>query len=124
MGRVVVHVGDVGAGQIVKTANNLVAFATAGVVLEAAALAGRAGIDEQRLIEALGVGSARSWVIENWRFLRHEWRASQPGGAAAVEAIVAKDLELAGDAAGEVGVAAPFAALAAQVVPEVLARRG
>jgi 3-hydroxyisobutyrate dehydrogenase len=121
MGGAVIHVGDVGAGQVVKLANNLIAFATAGVVNEAVAVARAAGVDEQRLLEALGHGSARSWVVENWPFLRREWVASQPGGAAAVQAIVAKDLGLAVAAADAFAVDAPLAALAADRVPAVLA---
>ena len=120
MGRAVLHVGDAGAGQVVKIANNLVAFSTAGVVHEATELARRAGVDESRVIEALAGGSGRSWVVENWSFLRHEWIDSQPGGAAAVRDIVAKDLSLATGAAAEVGMQAPFATLAASVVPDTL----
>jgi 3-hydroxyisobutyrate dehydrogenase-like beta-hydroxyacid dehydrogenase len=120
MGRTIRHVGDVGAGQVVKIANNLVAFTTAGVVEEAVALARAAGVGEATLLEALACGSARSWVVENFPFLRREWQDSQPGGAAAVRDIVAKDLELATGVADEAGVAAPFAALAAEHVPKTL----
>jgi 3-hydroxyisobutyrate dehydrogenase-like beta-hydroxyacid dehydrogenase len=121
MGRVVVHVGDVGAGQAVKVANNLVAFGTAGLVHEAIEIARRAGVDERNVIEALAVGSARSWVVEHWSFLRREWIDSQPGGAAAVMEIVSKDLSLATAAASEAGIRAPFAELAERVVPAALA---
>lgn len=123
MGRVVMQVGDdVGAGQVVKIANNLMAFASAGLVHEVTEFARRADVDEERLLEALSHGSARSWVIENWPFLSREWSASQPGGAAAVRAIVQKDLDLAATTAQEVGVEAPFTALAAGTVPAVLGR--
>lgn len=120
MGHAVVHVGDVGAGQTVKIANNLAAFAGAGVVNDAVSLARSAGVDEDRLLAALAQGSGRSWVAENWRFLRDEWVASQPGGAAAVHDIVEKDLTLAVDAAEALGLEAPFAALAARTVPTIL----
>jgi 3-hydroxyisobutyrate dehydrogenase-like beta-hydroxyacid dehydrogenase len=123
MGRAVVHVGDVGAGQVVKIANNLIAFASAGVVHEAVSFARAAGVDEERLLEALSRGSARSWVVENWRFLRDEWVDSQPGGAAAVQAIIEKDLSLAVTAAEAVAVDAPMAAVAAGVVPGILSGR-
>ena len=120
MGRAVIHVGDVGAGQVVKIANNLVAFASAGVVNEAVSVARAAAVDEDRLLDALSHGSARSWVVDNWHFLRREWIASQPGGAAAVEAIIEKDLSLALAAAEAVAVEAPLAALAAEIVPRAL----
>jgi 3-hydroxyisobutyrate dehydrogenase-like beta-hydroxyacid dehydrogenase len=121
MGRAVVHVGDVGAAQVVKIANNLVAFASAGVLHEAVSLARAAAVDEDRLLDALALGSARSWVVENWRFLSGEWSASQPEGAAAVRAIVEKDLSLAVAAARAVAVEAPLAERAAELVPGLLA---
>lgn len=120
MGRVVLHVGDVGAGQIAKIANNLVAFANAGILHEATHLARAAGLDERRLLAALAEGSARSWAVDNWEFLRRDWVDSQPGGAAAVRAIVEKDLALAAEAAADAGGEARFTALAAAIVPGVL----
>ncbi|MCA1682690.1 MAG: NAD(P)-dependent oxidoreductase [Actinobacteria bacterium] len=120
MGRVVVHVGDVGSGQIAKIANNLVAFGNAGILHEATELARAGGVEEHRLLEALAVGSARSWTLTNWGFLRRGWRESQPGGASAVRAIVEKDLTLAASSAATLGVEAPFAALAGRVVPGVV----
>lgn len=120
MGRVAVHVGDVGAGQIAKIANNLVAFGNAAVVHEATELGRAAGLDEGRLLAALAEGSARSWAVENWPFLRRGWIDSQPGGASAVRAIVEKDLALAASAAADAGSDAPFTELAAGILPGVL----
>lgn len=120
MGRIVVHVGDVGAGQIAKIANNLVAFANAAILHEAMELARAAGLDERRLLAALIEGSGRSWAVENWDFLQRGWVDSQPGGAAAVRAIIEKDLALAASAAADAGRDAPFTALAAAIVPGVL----
>ena len=120
MGAATLHVGDVGAGQVVKIANNLVAFATVGLVDEVAALAAAAGVEEDRLLAALASGSARSWVIDNWRFLRTEWPNSQPGGASAVREIVGKDLGLALATAADLGVDAHFASLAERLVPALL----
>jgi 3-hydroxyisobutyrate dehydrogenase-like beta-hydroxyacid dehydrogenase len=120
MGQAVVHVGDVGAGQVVKIANNAVAFVTAGIVNEVLEIARKAGVDDERVVDALRRGSARSWVLENWAFLMSEWARSQPGGAAAVRDIVDKDLTLARLTADELGLDARFASLAASVVPGVL----
>lgn len=120
MGRAVVHVGDVGAGQVVKIANNAVAFGTAGIVNEVLEIARTAGVDDERVVDALRRGSARSWVLENWAFLTSDWVRSQPGGAAAVRDIVDKDLTLARVTADELGVDARFASLAAGIVPGVL----
>lgn len=121
MGRATIHVGDLGAGQVTKIANNLVAFGSAAIIHEATQLARDAGIVEERLLEALACGSARSWAVENWPFLRRDWVDSQPGGAPAVRAIIEKDLDLATAAAAEAGVDAPFADLARRTIPGVLA---
>jgi 3-hydroxyisobutyrate dehydrogenase-like beta-hydroxyacid dehydrogenase len=88
-----------------------------------ALLARAAGVDEGRLVDALGEGSARAWAVENWRFLSREWIDSQPGGAGAVFEIVDKDLTLAKRTAEELGVEAPFASVAASTLPAVLGSR-
>jgi 3-hydroxyisobutyrate dehydrogenase len=121
IGRVSVLVGGLGAGQVAKIANNLVASGSAAFVHEEAELDHGCGVSEHRLLEALSHGSARGWAVENWPFLRHEWIHSQPAGVGAVRDIVAKDLALAVAAAAEAGVDAPFAALAEQTMPGVLA---
>jgi 3-hydroxyisobutyrate dehydrogenase len=118
MGSTLLRVGGVGAGQVVKLANNLVAFGTAGVVREAVALARSSGVDPETLLGALGQGTARSWVIDNWSWLTGEWAAGQP----AVEDIVRKDLRAAYRACEQAGIEAPFAELAACLVPSALMR--
>jgi 3-hydroxyisobutyrate dehydrogenase-like beta-hydroxyacid dehydrogenase len=120
MGETIVHVGDVGSGQVVKLANNLVAFGTLAFVREAVALGRATGTDAATLLAALRRGTARSWVAEHWDFLTEGWAASQPGGAEAIGDIVHKDLDGAAKAAAEAGVQAPFAELAARLVPPAL----
>lgn len=120
MGETIVHVGDVGSGQVVKLANNLVAFGTLAFLREAVALGSATGTDAATLLSALGRGTAQSWVAEHWDFLTREWALSHPGGAKAIGDIVHKDLDGAVLAATESGVQAPFAALAARLVPPAL----
>jgi 3-hydroxyisobutyrate dehydrogenase-like beta-hydroxyacid dehydrogenase len=122
MGSTILRVGDIGSGQVVKLANNLVAFGTAGLVLEAVSLAKTHDVEPETLLGALGRGTARSWVIEQWEFLTAGWAASQPGGSAAVEDIVAKDLGAVHRAFDEAGIDAPFAEVAGRVVPPALGR--
>jgi 2-hydroxy-3-oxopropionate reductase len=64
MGRRVVHVGDSGAGQIAKAANQLVVAATIEAVAEALVLAAAAGVSPARVREALLGGFAASRVLE------------------------------------------------------------
>ena len=64
MGRRVVHVGDSGAGQIAKAANQLVVASTIQAVAEALVLAAAAGVSPARVREALLGGFAASRVLE------------------------------------------------------------
>ena len=64
LGRTIVHVGDVGAGQVAKAANQLVVGATIEAVAEALALAQAAGVDPTKVRAALLGGFAASRVLE------------------------------------------------------------
>jgi 3-hydroxyisobutyrate dehydrogenase-like beta-hydroxyacid dehydrogenase len=58
----ILHVGVVGAGQAVKLVNNTLFAAQIGLLHEAVRLGDRLGVDEQRLLDAIGHGSAASRV--------------------------------------------------------------
>jgi 3-hydroxyisobutyrate dehydrogenase-like beta-hydroxyacid dehydrogenase len=58
----VLHVGPIGAGQGVKLVNNALFAAQIGLLREGVRLGDRLGIEEQRLLDALGHGSAASRV--------------------------------------------------------------
>jgi 2-hydroxy-3-oxopropionate reductase len=60
----VVYIGDAGAGQLCKLCNQMVIGGTLAVVAEAIALARKAGVDPQRVREALMGGFAASRVLE------------------------------------------------------------
>jgi len=64
MGQRVTLVGDVGAGQVAKTANQVIVGLTIGAVAEALTLAQRAGVDPGKVREALMGGFAGSKVLE------------------------------------------------------------
>lgn len=62
----IVHVGDApGDGDIVKTINNLMSAATVWSAVEAVALARRAGVAPERMLEAVNLSSGRSNTTEN-----------------------------------------------------------
>ena len=64
MGKLVVHVGEIGQGQLVKVINNAVAAANTAVVAEAL-LAGRlAGADLDALVTVMQAGSGASAMLE------------------------------------------------------------
>jgi 3-hydroxyisobutyrate dehydrogenase-like beta-hydroxyacid dehydrogenase len=58
----ILHVGAIGAGQGVKLVNNTLFAAQIGLLHEAVRLGDRLGIDEPRLLDAIGHGSAASRV--------------------------------------------------------------
>jgi 3-hydroxyisobutyrate dehydrogenase-like beta-hydroxyacid dehydrogenase len=61
----ITHAGDVGAGQVVKILNNMVLYETVLALSEARAIGIRAGVDPQRLFEAMSTGSADSFALRN-----------------------------------------------------------
>lgn len=65
LGKSVVHVGPPGAGQTAKAVNQVVIAGTYASVAEGISLAMAAGMDPRRVVEAIGGGAARSWVLEN-----------------------------------------------------------
>jgi 3-hydroxyisobutyrate dehydrogenase-like beta-hydroxyacid dehydrogenase len=58
----ILHVGPIGAGQGVKLVNNTLFAAQIGLLREAVRLGDRLGVDERRLLDAIGHGSAASRV--------------------------------------------------------------
>ena len=58
----ILHVGPIGAGQGVKLINNTLFAAQIGLLREAVRLGDRLGLDEPRLLDAIGHGSAASRV--------------------------------------------------------------
>jgi 3-hydroxyisobutyrate dehydrogenase-like beta-hydroxyacid dehydrogenase len=64
MGELIVHVGDVGQGQLVKVINNAVAAANATVVAEALLAGKLAGADLDALVTVMRAGSGASAMLE------------------------------------------------------------
>ena len=64
MGELVVHVGEVGQGQLVKVINNAVAAANTAVAAEALLAGKLAGADLDALVTVIGAGSGASAMME------------------------------------------------------------
>jgi 3-hydroxyisobutyrate dehydrogenase-like beta-hydroxyacid dehydrogenase len=64
MGELVVHVGPVGHGQLVKVINNAVAAANTAVVAEALLAGARAGADLDALVQVMRAGSGASAMLD------------------------------------------------------------
>ena len=120
MGASVTHVGDVGAGQIAKAANQVIVGLTIGAVAEALALAKRAGADPSKVREALQGGFASSRILEV-----HGQRmidgAFTPGGKATTQR---KDLQQALDLAASIGLALPATTLTRDLYDRLIASGG
>lgn len=63
-----VATGPAGTAAVVKLCNQYVLFTGLGALYEAVDLAGRVGVDEAVLLEALAGGTARSWAVDTWGF--------------------------------------------------------
>jgi len=64
VGKTIVHIGEAGAGQIVKACNQVVVALNFAAVSEALVLGAKAGVDPNKIIEVLNGGLAASRVLE------------------------------------------------------------
>ena len=64
MGRLVVRVGELGQGEMVKLINNSVAAINAATVGQALIVGERTGVDLDALVEVMGAGSGASTMLE------------------------------------------------------------
>ncbi len=110
MGKTIVHVGELGAGQVTKACNQVVIAATLAGIAEALVLGAKAGVDPALIREALLGGYAGSRLLEvhGERMIKH---AFDPGFFVRLHD---KDLHIVIDMARSLAVAAPVTALAAQ----------
>ena len=120
MGASTTRVGEVGAGQIAKAANQIIVGLTIGAVAEALALAKRAGADPAKVREALQGGFADSRILEV-----HGQRmidgAFTPGGKATTQR---KDLQQALDLASSIDLELPATALTRDLYDRLIAAGG
>ncbi|MFH5924647.1 NAD(P)-dependent oxidoreductase [Roseomonas xinghualingensis] len=119
VGKTLTHLGPPGAGQVCKSANQLLVAATMQAVSEALALGRKAGLDPVAMRQALLGGSARSFVLENHAKRMIE-NTLQPGFRAE---LMRKDTRLSLGAMRDHGVFAPATAMAAQMM-EALVNSG
>lgn len=112
MGQRIFHVGDkAGQGATFKAVNQLLCGVHIAVTAEAFALAVKAGVDLEMLLEIMGGSSASSWMLKDRgpRMLK-----SNPEVSSVVDIFV-KDLSIVLDAGRETRSALPIAAVAHQM---------
>lgn len=112
LGKNIVHVGDAGAGQVAKAANQIVVGATIAAVGEALVLVAKAGVDPAKVRQVLLGGFAESRVLEahGQRMLEHNFK---PGFRVRLHE---KDLKIAMGAGGEYGVPLMVTSIVAQMM--------
>lgn len=117
MGKKIVYIGDNGAGQICKVANQIVVALTIEAVGEALLFASKAGADPVKVREALLGGFAQSRILEvhGERMIK---RTFQPGFRIRLHQ---KDLNLALQSARQLGLSLPNTATTQELFNSVAA---
>lgn len=103
IGEQILHLGDIGSGHTVKALNNLIVAATLSITAEAMAVGVKMGVDAQKILDAINVGSGRS-VSSETKFPQQVLSGKfEPGFSLA---LMSKDVGIALEMANETHVPA------------------
>lgn len=116
MGKAWVLVGDSGAGQVAKVCNQIIVGAQMVGLAEALITAQKAGVDPQRMVEAIKGGAAQMWTLDV-KPPRLFAGNRQPGFKAYMQH---KDLGIIMDTAKTYGVPLPMSAVVMQLYTAML----
>jgi 2-hydroxy-3-oxopropionate reductase len=116
MGRTITHVGEAGAGQITKAANQIMVAAQMVAMGELLIFAKKAGADPQKVVEAIRGGAAQCWSLDVKPARLFDGNR-QPGFKAYMQA---KDLGIIVETAQQYGAPIPSAAIHAQLFNAML----
>ncbi len=116
MGKTVTHVGEAGAGQVAKAANQIMVAAQMVAMGELLIFAQKAGADPQKVVQAIKGGAAQCWTLDV-KPPRLFSGNRAPGFKAYMQA---KDLNIILETAREYGVPLPSAAVDAQLFNAML----
>ena len=64
MGKTITHVGDAGAGQVAKAANQIMVAAQMVAMGELLVFSKKAGVDPRKVVEAIKAGAAQCWTLD------------------------------------------------------------
>lgn len=116
----IVHVGEAGAGQTAKMANQMCIAGVLGGLSEAIRLSQAAGLDLDKTLDAISGGAAQSWQMENrW----HTMVKDEFDFGFAID-WMRKDLGYALEEARGLGLSSPVTELADQFYAEIQASGG
>ena len=119
MGANIIHVGPVGSGEVAKLCNNLIAGVAAVAVSEAFRIAEGFGVDPKVLTDVISKSSGNTWVMEHMHpvpGLVGKAPSSRDYAPGFTTDLMAKDLGLAVNAAGELRVPVVVAPAAQQAL--------
>jgi len=116
MGKTITHVGASGAGQVAKAANQIMVAAQMVAMGELLVFSQKAGVDPQKVVEAIKGGAAQCWTLDV-KPPRLFAGNRAPGFKAAMQA---KDLNIIMETAREYGIPLPSAAVDAQLYNAML----
>ena len=119
LGPTVIHLGESGTGQTTKACHQLALLVTAQGAAEALALAGRCGLDVERVREVMMGGMASSRVLDVFGARM----ASRDFGAGIDSRLYHKDLDIALRLAHDRGAALPAASLTMQFINALMGRK-
>jgi len=64
IGKTITHVGDAGAGQVAKAANQIMVAAQMVAMGELLVFSKKAGVDPRKVVEAIKAGAAQCWALD------------------------------------------------------------
>ena len=116
IGKTITHIGDCGAGQVTKAANQIMVAAQMVAMGEMMVFAKKAGVDPQKMINAVKGGAAQCWSLDVKPQRLFEGNRT-PGFKASMQS---KDLGIVMDSAKEFGVPLPSTSVNAQLFQSML----
>ncbi|MEM8807996.1 MAG: NAD(P)-dependent oxidoreductase [Cyanobacteria bacterium P01_G01_bin.38] len=118
LGKTITHIGPIGSGQLTKAINQIIVAGTYWSVAEGMALGLKAGLDMDKVVQAVGSGAAGSWGLthRSGNMINNDY----PLGFRV--RLHRKDLLIALEAARELGLPIPMAAYVEQVESGLIAQ--
>jgi len=116
LGKTVTHVGEAGAGQVAKAANQIMVAAQMVAMGELLIFSQKAGVDPVKVVEAIKGGAAQCWTLDV-KPPRLFAGNRAPGFKASMQA---KDLNIILETAREYGIPLPSTAVDAQLYNAML----
>jgi len=111
MGKTITHVGDIGAGQIAKAANQIMVAAQMVAMGELLIFAQKAGADPRKVVEAIRGGAAQCWTLD----VKPQRLFAGNRTAQFKAHMQSKDMGIIMETAQEYGIPLPSASLHAQL---------